>query len=86
MEPVEDLVATYEGQLTADEQNTESNQLFPRNSTRYTTLGCIQAELVSPSNDVNATIGKEDFMQVCIFFMACMLRRTCSESMCYEKM
>ncbi|KAI1724747.1 phytanoyl-CoA hydroxylase-interacting protein-like [Ditylenchus destructor] len=59
-ELVEDLVASYESKLS----QSDSDQMFERSSTRYILLGCVQSELLSPSNPVNATISKEDFLQV----------------------
>uniref|UniRef100_A0A915EHV5 Uncharacterized protein n=1 Tax=Ditylenchus dipsaci TaxID=166011 RepID=A0A915EHV5_9BILA len=63
---VEDLVATYE--------NNEQDNIFERSSTRYTLLGCVQAELLSPSTPMNASIAKEDFLEVVEVLVTCVDR------------
>lgn len=49
--------------------------LFPRNSTRYTLLGCVQVELIAPSVPLNAEITKDEYMEVghlqCFFVVFC---------------
>jgi hypothetical protein len=56
---VEDLIASYESQA-----KSETDHLFERSSTRYTLLGCVQSELLTPSNPLNASIEKEVYLDV----------------------
>lgn len=60
-EITEDLVSNYENMF---ETLSQADLLFPRNSTRYTLLGCVQVELIAPSVPLNSEISKDDYMEV----------------------
>lgn len=62
-EIAEDLVADYESMIEAS-SSSHMDLLFPRNSTRYTLLGCVQVELIAPSVPLNAEITKNEYMEV----------------------